>query len=111
MYGSSADGRGGSGLRGPATTLDQGRVTVPARVWKLVVLLPEGDDDLRRIAAGQARILAIDTPNYQSVGPDWSRYRVSVDALEAATGLDLLSALPLDAQTRLQAAVDAGPTQ
>ena len=104
-------GKGGTGLNGLKTSIDNGRVTVPAHVWKVLVVLPEGSDDLRRIAAGQARIIAIDTPNDQSVSPDWSRYRVSVDALEAATGLDLLSNLPPDVQTRLQARVDAGPVQ
>ncbi|WP_260625629.1 DNA/RNA non-specific endonuclease [Hymenobacter sediminicola] len=104
-------GKGGTGLNGLKTTIDQGRVTVPARVWKLLVLLPEGTNDLQRIAAGQARIIAVDTPNDQSVSPDWSRYRVSVDALEAATGLDLLSKLPLAVQTRLQATADTGPVR
>ncbi|WP_242583349.1 DNA/RNA non-specific endonuclease [Hymenobacter telluris] len=104
-------GKGGTGLNGLKTTIDNGRVTVPARVWKVLVILPEGTNDLQRIAAGQARILAVDTPNDQSVSPDWSRYRVSIDALEAATGLDLLSALPPAVQTRLQAQADTGPTR
>lgn len=104
-------GQGGTGANGPATTLDQGRLTVPRRIWKVLVILPEGNNDLQRIAAGQARIIAVDTPNDNSVSPDWGRYRVSVDALEAATGLDLLSRLPGAAQARLQAAVDAGPTK
>ncbi|MBC6609459.1 DNA/RNA non-specific endonuclease [Hymenobacter sp. BT507] len=104
-------GRGGVGANGPATTIDQGRVTVPKRVWKVLVVLPEGANDLQRIAAGQARIIAIDTPNDNSVSPNWGQYRVSLDALEAATGLDMLSALPVAAQTRLQAGVDAGPTR
>ncbi|WP_084708516.1 DNA/RNA non-specific endonuclease [Hymenobacter norwichensis] len=104
-------GKGGIGLNGLKTTIDNGRVTVPARVWKVLVILPEGANDLQRIAAGQARIIAIDTPNDQSVSPDWSRYRVSIDALEAATGLDLLSALPPAVQTRLQKTADAGPVR
>ncbi|MBT2557546.1 DNA/RNA non-specific endonuclease [Hymenobacter sp. ISL-91] len=104
-------GQGGTGLQGFKTTIDEGRITVPARVWKVLVLLPAGANDLQRIAAGQARLLAIDTPNDQQVSPDWSRYRVSVDALEAATGLDLLSALPAAVQERLEAQVDAGPTR
>lgn len=104
-------GKGGTGQNGKMTTIDQGRVTVPARVWKVLVLLPEGTNDLQRIAAGQARIVAVDTPNDQSVSPDWSRYRVSVDAIEAASGLDLLSKLPLAAQDQLEARVDAGPTK
>lgn len=104
-------GKGGTGLNGRATTIDQGRITVPARVWKVLVILPEGTNDLQRIAAGQARVLAVDTPNDQSVSPDWSRYRVSVDAIEEATGLDLLSNLPPDAQESLEARVDTGLTR
>ncbi|RZK58343.1 MAG: DNA/RNA non-specific endonuclease, partial [Hymenobacter sp.] len=101
-------GRGGTGKNGPATTLDQGRVSVPARIWKVVVLLPAGSNDLRRIAAGQARILAIDTPNDNSINPSWEQYLTSVDKLEAATGLDLLSALPPAVQSQLQSQVDGG---
>ncbi|UYZ60501.1 DNA/RNA non-specific endonuclease [Hymenobacter latericus] len=104
-------GKGGTGTNGPATTLDQGRVTVPKRVWKVLVVLPEGGNDLQRIASGQARLVAIDTPNDNAVNPDWSRYRVSVDAIENATGLDLLSKLPSEVQERLEARVDNGPTR
>ena len=101
-------GRGGTGKNGPASTLDQGRVSVPARIWKVVVLLPQGTNDLQRIAAGQARLIAIDTPNDNSISPEWEQYLTSVDKLEAATGLDLLSALPPAAQAQLQSQVDSG---
>lgn len=104
-------GRGGTGTNGPAQTLDNGRVTVPKRVWKVLVALPAGSDDLQRIGAGQARLIAIDTPNDNSVQPDWAAYRVSVDAIEDATGLDLLSKLPTEVQARLEARVDSGPTR
>jgi endonuclease G len=103
-------GKGGTGANGPAVTLDNGHVTVPKRVWKVLVVVPEGSNDLQRIAAGQARIIAVDTPNDNSVSPNWGQYRVSVDAIEAATGLDLLSKLPPAVQTQLQARVDNGPT-
>jgi endonuclease G len=103
-------GQGGTGSNGFATTLDQGRVTVPARIWKVLVLLPEGSNDLQRIAVGgpDVRVLAVDTPNDQTVNPDWRQYLTSVDKIEAATGLDLLSALPLPVQSRLQKIVDSG---
>ncbi|AHJ98177.1 DNA/RNA non-specific endonuclease [Hymenobacter swuensis] len=104
-------GKGGTGTNGFKTTIDNGHVTVPARVWKVLVLLPEGSNDVQRIAAGQARLLAVDTPNDQTVSPDWSQYRVSIDAIEAATGLDLLSKIPLAAQDRLEAQVDTAPTR
>jgi endonuclease G len=103
-------GRGGTGSNGFVQTLDQGRVTVPARIWKVMVILPDGTNDLQRIATDPAvRVLAIDTPNdNNTVNPDWKQYLTSVDKIEAATGLDLLSALPRDAQARLQKLVDSG---
>jgi len=102
-------GRGGTGKLGPQQTLDQGRVTVPARIWKVVLFLPEGDQDLQRIQAGQqVRVLAVDTPNDQSISPDWRQYLVSVDAIEAATGLDIFSALSPATQATLQKVVDSG---
>lgn len=101
-------GRGGTGKNGFAQTLDQGRVTVPAHIWKVVVILPEGDNDLQRIAAGQARVVAVDTPNDNGLSPDWKQYLTSVDKIEAASGLDLLSALPPAVQAQLQKVVDSG---
>ncbi|KAA9339585.1 DNA/RNA non-specific endonuclease [Hymenobacter busanensis] len=104
-------GKGGTGTNGLMTTLDQGRVTVPKRIWKVLVVLPQGDNDLQRVAAGQARLIAVDTPNDNTIDPDWARYRVSVDAIENATGYDLLSKLPVEVQAQLEAKVDSGPTR
>ena len=106
-------GQGGTGTNGTVTTLDQGRVTVPARIWKVLVILPEGSNDLARIAAAgpDVRVMAVDTPNEQAVNPDWRQYLTSINKIEAATGLDLLSALPLPAQARLQKLVDSGRAQ
>ena len=102
-------GRGGTGKDGFQQTLDQGRITVPTRIWKVMVILPDGLNDLQRIAADPTvRVLAVDTPNDNAISPDWRQYLTSVDKIEAATGLDLLSALPREAQARLQKLVDSG---
>ncbi|KUG09092.1 DNA/RNA non-specific endonuclease [Solirubrum puertoriconensis] len=93
-----------------ATTIDNGRVTVPARVWKVIVVLPTGTGDVSRVNAG-TRIIAIDTPNQNGMTTNWGQYRTSVDAIEAATGLDLLSALPVSVQQLVESKVDNGPTQ
>ena len=37
-------GIGGTGSNEPANTFDKGRVTVPARIWKVLVVLPEGEE-------------------------------------------------------------------
>lgn len=107
---SGAYGRGGVGASGPATTLDQGRVTVPAQCWKVVVVLPTGADDARRVSTS-TRIIAVNMPNDNDVDAAWSGYRVSVDAIEAATGLDLLSAVPGAVQAEVEKRVDTGPVQ
>ncbi|MCC9165639.1 DNA/RNA non-specific endonuclease [Pontibacter sp. XAAS-A31] len=103
-------GIGGSGSNGSAKTIDKGRVTVPKRIWKVLVVLPEGENDLQRINS-DTRVIAVDTPNLNSVRSDWSYYRTTVDAIESATGYDLLSAVPEAVQEVLESKVDMGPTK
>ena len=40
----------------------------------------------------------------------WGTYRTSVDAIEAATSLDILSAVPPAIQQTIEARTDTGPT-
>ena len=102
-------GRGGTGSAGYETTIAGGKVTVPARCWKVLVVLPTGSTDVSRITA-TTRVIAVNTPNDNSVNASWGSYRTSVDAIESATGYDLLSALPSTLQTTLEAKTDTGPT-
>ncbi|WP_460923062.1 DNA/RNA non-specific endonuclease [Pontibacter brevis] len=103
-------GIGGIGSEGAANTIDNGRVTVPKNIWKVIVVLPEGDNDLSRIDAS-TRVIAVNTTNVNTVDSDWGIYRTSVDAIEQATGYDLLSALPDQIENSLEARVDTGPTR
>ncbi|UYZ62657.1 DNA/RNA non-specific endonuclease [Hymenobacter weizhouensis] len=102
-------GKGGTGSNGYHTTLDQGRVTVPARIWKVVVVLPNGSSDASRVTSS-TRVIAIDTPNDNSLNSSWGTYRTTVDAIEQATGYDLLSAVSSSVQSVVEARVDNGPT-
>ncbi|WP_400193927.1 DNA/RNA non-specific endonuclease [Hymenobacter sp. B81] len=103
-------GTGGTGANGYKTSVDAGRVTVPKRIWKVIVVLPVGDDDLTRVNSA-TRVIAVDTPNENTVSTTWGSYRTSVDAIEAATGYDLLSAVSPAVQEVLEARVDSGPVQ
>lgn len=106
-------GKGGSNSNGSRSTIADGKVTVPARCWKIAVVLPEGSNDLKRIDAA-TRVIAVDIPNRQSVdngNKKWSAYLVSVDAIEAATGYDFLSELPKNLQNVLESKVDKGLEQ
>jgi endonuclease G len=102
-------GRGGTGSAGYQTTIASGKVTVPANCWKVVVVLPTGSNDVSRITSS-TRVIAVNTPNNNSLNSAWGGYRTSVDAIEAATGYDLLSALPSGLQSTLEAKADTGPT-
>lgn len=103
-------GSGGTGSNGGITyTIAGGNITVPSNYWKVIVILPVGNNDVSRVTAS-TRIIAVDMPNTQTVSNlPWGSYRTSVDAIEAATGFDFLGNLPAALQTTLEAMVDAGP--
>ena len=87
-------GTGGTGSNGGiTTTIDDGHVTVPSNVWKVIVVISNGNNDPSHISIS-TRVIAVNTPNINSIGTDWKSYRTSVDAIEATTGYDLLSYVP-----------------
>lgn len=100
-----AYGVGGTGSIGSANTIDAGRVTVPSNVWKVIVVLPQGSNDLSRVTTS-TRVIAVNTPNINTLNTDWKVYRTSVDAIEAATGYDILSAVSASIQSVIEARVD-----
>ena len=103
-------GQGGAGSNGGTTnTINSGKVTVPNRIWKVLVVLPNGNGDVARVTTS-TRVIAINTPNINSTSSSWGTYRTSVDAIEAATGYNLLSNLPASVQSVVEARVDNGPT-
>lgn len=104
-------GKGGTGSNGGTTlTIDAGRVTVPKQIWKVVVVLPNGTNDISRVTTS-TRVIAVNTPNINSINTNWGVYRTSVDAIETATGYDILSNLPDAIEATLETRVDNGPTQ
>ncbi|MCX2480010.1 DNA/RNA non-specific endonuclease [Pedobacter sp. MC2016-15] len=94
-------GSGGSGKNGYAETIDNGRINVPSHIWKVVIVIPEGSDDLQRINTN-TRVIAVDTPNDNAIAPNWMKYLCTVRDIEKATGYDLLSALPRSVQNRIE---------
>ncbi|RYY67136.1 MAG: DNA/RNA non-specific endonuclease [Chitinophagaceae bacterium] len=103
-------GTGGTGSNGTANTIDAGRITVPNRIWKVLVVLPQGTGDLARITTA-TRVIAVNTPNTNSVSTSWGTYRTTVDAIESATGYNLLSNVSSTIQSTIESRVDNGPTQ
>lgn len=99
-------GIGGSGSKGSASTIAEGKVTVPSNIWKIAVIIPAGNDDINRVSAS-TRVIAVNTPNLNTIEADWKKYRVSVRSIEAATGYNLLSGLPSSLQDIIETKTDA----
>jgi endonuclease G len=94
------------GADGSLGAIAAGRVNIPAYTWKVIVILPEGDDDLERIST-DTHVIAVDIENRNGIRHhDWRDYRVSVDWLEYYTGHDFLSNIPDDIEDILEAWVD-----
>lgn len=99
-----------SGGQGSLKRIGEGKVNVPAFCWKIVVILPSGEDDLARISE-QTRVVSVWMPNED--GPtlaqgQWTDFLVSVDAIEAQTGYDFLSNVPKAVQDALEVKADSG---
>jgi len=100
-------GSGGTGSSGSATTVDNGRVAVPAQIWKVIVVLPKGNNDLSRITTG-TRVIAVNTPNINTISTDWTQYICTVKDIENATGYTLLSNVPANIRSVLETVRDSG---
>jgi DNA/RNA endonuclease G (NUC1) len=101
-------GTGGTGSNGFTNTIANGKVTVPAQTWKVVLVLPKASgDDTNRVTA-DARTIAVIMPNVQGIrtsnSSDWLSYLTTVDAVEALTGYDFFENVP-DA---IENAIEAG---
>jgi endonuclease G len=88
---------------------DKGRikdkVTIPTRCWKVLLILPEGSNDRRRINC-KTKVVAVDMPNERSPGAKWTDYRITVDDLEKRLGLDFLNRLSKRTQSCLEGKLD-----
>ncbi len=104
-------GTGGTGSNGGVTnSIASGNINVPSHFWKIVVILPVGNNDVSRVTT-TTRVITVDMPNTQTVNTHtWGYYRTSIDAIETATGFDFMTSLTNTLQTTLEAAVDNGPT-
>lgn len=99
-------GSGGTGDKGLKKSITKKNINVPQYLWKIIVVLPVGTDDLNRIDRG-TRVIAVLMPNTVEAGSaSWTKYRVSIDQLEKITGYDFLSLLPERTQVSIERRTD-----
>ncbi len=92
-----------SGVQGNLGTISSGRIVVPAYTWKVVLVLPNGDNDLQRINKG-TRAFGFIVPNFAPVNQNapWRNFRVTVDAVENLTGYDFFTEIPKNTQEQIE---------
>jgi endonuclease G len=101
-------GSGGTGSNGGITyTVAGGHVGVPSQTWKVIIVLPAASgNDVTRVTT-LTRAIAVIMPNTQGIRTNnWKNYRVSVDQVEALTGYDFFSSVPVSTQNVIEAIVD-----
>ena len=92
-------GVGGTGDNGFKTTIANGYVTVPNATWRVMLVIPKGDDDVSRVSC-ESRTIAVIMPNSNTHNgttirdDNWQDFIVSVDQVEGLTGYDFFANLP-----------------
>lgn len=77
-------------------------ITVPEYIWKIVLFLEKGENDLERITK-DTPVIAVLMPNDEYYEDQiWSNYIVSIDELEKLTGYDFLSNLEDEVEEALE---------
>jgi len=100
-------GTGGTGSLGPFSKIGPLNVNVPSNVWKVAVVLTVGDGDIARVDAN-TRVIAVNTPNINTINKDWTQYITTMADIESKGGVSLLSVLPKTLHDALAAKKDAG---
>jgi endonuclease G len=95
-------GEGGVGAYGAASKVAE-RVSVPQSLWKVLIVLNRAGERITR----ETRAIAVIMPNIQGIKEQpWRSYLTNIDAIEKATGYDLLSNLPINVQKVIESRVD-----
>ena len=92
-----------TGPLGNIGTIAQGRIVVPQYTWKVVLILPNGSNDLQRVTRS-TRAFGIVVPNFPPLNSNtpWRQFRVSVDAVENLTGYNFFSNIPINTQAIIE---------
>jgi endonuclease G len=95
-----------SGGSGALNALAGGKLTVPAAVWKVMLVLPAATgDDVARVTA-QTQVIAVWTPNdATTAGRTWQSYQTTVACVEQRSDLDFFATV----EDSVEAAIEGGP--
>jgi hypothetical protein len=95
-------GQGGTGSDGERSSLRGagGTVTVPAKCWKVVLVVPAGVTDPKKVTA-EARVFAVVIPNQQGQR-NWRDHAVRVEEVQRLTGYTFFTHLRAEVARELR---------
>jgi endonuclease G len=94
-----------SGGYGEKQKIAKGKVSVPNRVFKIIVVTEPGKG-INSINAS-TRVIAVDTPNMNgNKDSDWTQYITTVDAIEDNTDYNFLSNVNSSIQNAIESKID-----
>ncbi len=100
---------GGTGDNGYRKFWANGELTIPRYIWRVMVVLPEGNGDVKRLGE-DSRVIAVWVENKNTTAREpWHEYITTIDEIEAATGYNLLRDLSDGRQAILGLKRDEGP--
>lgn len=94
-----------SGGQGVSGYINGGNVAVPTNTWKVIMVLPNGSNDVSRVTTS-TRLIAVVMPNQNGISTNWRNFRVSVDYVESLTGYNFFSNVSTSIQSVIEASVD-----
>jgi len=88
-------GKGGVGRVGLKSTTPNRKVVVPAKTWKVVLVLDEDVAKPSQLTEDtNIRLIGVVVPNDDRVGFDWARFRTPVKDIEELTGYKFFDKVP-----------------
>jgi DNA/RNA endonuclease G (NUC1) len=105
-----------TGIAGTKGTIkDQGKITIPAYLWKVAVIMRRNQGLANVNDASDVEVIAVAVANDSTSTNPWETYKTTVDAVEALSGYNLLALLPdqveiaVESNTKPPVAVVNGP--
>lgn len=93
---------GPHGNVGTIGSTQNNRIVVPAFTWKVVLILPNGSNDVARVNRNTRTFAVIMSNTSISQQAPWQNFKTSVDAVEALTGYNFFSAIPRNTQELIE---------
>lgn len=94
---------GGYGSKG---TIADGKVSIPANTWKVIMVLDKPGLGVKGVTT-KTRVIAVIMPNSDGIrNVNWKTYRTTVRQIESKTGYNFLSSVPISVQNAIETRVD-----